>query len=372
MSIEIKQVKSRRELKKFIYLPARIHRDHPNWVPPIYMDEWKNFNPKKCRAFSYCDATLVLAYRNGKVIGKIMGVINHRYNNSRQEKTGRFAYLECWDDQEVAHALLGFVENWAKQRGMNKLIGPFGFPYQLSEGFLIEGFEHRATIATYHNFEYMIRLLRNEGYTKDVDYVVYKVNIPKEIPEIYKKIHQRVTKKGEFRLIEFTKRSQLKPYIRPIFRLENECFNGLYGFVPLDEQEMDDLGKRYLLLFDPRFVKIVTKNDEVVAFALGIPDMSEGIQKAKGHILPFGIFKILRAAKETKQLDLLLGAIKEEYRGRGLDVMVVVKIIESAKQAGFEYMDSHHELETNTKMRAEMERLGGYVYKRFRIFKKLL
>ena len=302
-----------------------------------------------------------------------MGIINHRYyNDSRQEKTGRFAYWECWDDQEVAHALLGYVENWARQKGMDKLIGPYGFSDQDPEGFLIEGFEHLATIATYHNFEYMLHLLRSEGYTKDVDYIVHKVDIPKEIPEFYKKIYQRITKKGEFKLGEFSKRRQLKSYIRPIFRLMNECYSDLYGFTPLDEKEMDVLAKRYLPIVDPRFVKIVTKNDEVVSFILGIPNMCEGIQKAKGHILPFGIFKILRAAKRTKQLDLLLGAIKEEYRGRGLDVMMGLKTIESAQQAGYEYIDSHHQLETNTKMRAEMKRMGGQVYKRFRVFQKTL
>ncbi len=372
MSVKLKQVQSHRELKEFIYLPAKIHCDHPTWVPPIYVDEWKSFNRKKNRAFSYCDATLVLAYRSGKAAGRIMGVINHRYNNSRQETIGRFAYLECWDDQEVAHALLGHIETWAMQRGMDKLIGPLGLTDQDPEGFLVEGFGHRATIATYHNFEFMIRLVTNEGYIKDVDYVVYKVDIPKDIPEVYRRIYQRITKRGGFKLIEFAKRRRMKPYIRPVFRLMNECYSGLYGFVPLDEQEMNDLAKRYLPILDPRFVKIVTKDDEVVSFILGIPDMTEGIQKAKGHILPLGIFRILRAAKRTKQLDLLLGAVKDEYRGRGLDVMMGLKIFESAREAGFEYIDSHHELETNTKVRAEMERMGGQVYKRFRVFQKPL
>lgn len=372
MSVKIKLVENRRELRKFIYLPEKIHCNHAKWVPPIYMDEWKYFNRKKNKAFSYCDATLVLAYRNGEVVGRNTGIINHRYNDSHQEKIGRFAYLECWEDQEVAHVLLEYVENWAKQRGMNKIVGPLGFSDQDPEGYLIEGFEHRATLATYYNFEYMIDLLKNEGYLKEVDYVVYKVDVPEEIPEFYYKIYQRIIKNKELKLVEFTKRKQLKRYIRPIFRLMNECFSDLYGFIPLSSQEIDELAKRYLPVVDPHFVKIVTKNDEVIAFIIGIPNMSEGIQKARGHILPFGIFKILRAARETKQLDLLLGAIKEEYRGRGLDVMMGLKTLESARKAGFEFLDSHHELETNTKMRAEMERMGGQIYKRFRIFQKPL
>ncbi len=372
MSLYVKEIDGRRELKKFIYLPEKIHRNHSTWVPPIYMDEWSYFNPKKNKAFSYCDTTMVLAYKDKEVVGRIMGIINRRYNEFRKENSGRFAYLECWNDQEVAHTLLSYVEEWARKKGMTKIVGPYGFSDQDPEGFLVEGFEYQATIATYHNYEYIIDLLKKEGYKKDVDYVVYKVDIPKEIPEFYKKIFDRITRKGDFKLLEFTKRKQLKKYIIPIFNLMNECYSELYGFAPLDDQEMNDLAKRYLPIVDPRFIKVVMHKDEVVAFIIGIPNMCEGIKKAGGHLLPFGIFYILRAAKKTKQLDLLLGAIKEKYRGLGLDVMMGFKTLESASKAGFEYIDSHHELETNKKMRAEMERMGGKVYKRFRVFKKNL
>lgn len=372
MAVQAKEICNRRELRKFIYLPEKIHRNHPTWVPPIYVDEWKYFNPKKNKAFSYCDTIFVLAYKDEKVVGRIMGIINHRYNDSRDEKTARFAYLESLDDQEIAHALLSYIENWAKQKGMNKIIGPYGFSDQDPEGFLIEGFAYMATIVTYHNFEYMIRLVENEGYTKDVDYVVYKMEIPKEIPLFYRKIYERISRRKELKLVEFTKRKELKKYIQRIFKLMNECYTKLYGFVSLSEQEIHDLAKRYLPIADPRFIKVVTVSDEVVSFVIGIPNMCEGIKKAGGHLFPFGIFKILNAAKKTKQLDLLLGAVKYEYRDRGLDVMMGLKQLESAQQQGFEYIDSHHNLESNLKMRAELERMGGQVYKRFRVFKKPL
>jgi ribosomal protein S18 acetylase RimI-like enzyme len=152
----------------------------------------------------------------------------------------------------------------------------------------------------------------------------------------------------------------------------NECFRDIYGYTPLDEEEMDDLAKRYLPVIDPRFVKVVTRENKVIAFVIGIPNFADGIRQAKGHLWPFGFIKILRSARKTKQLDLLLGGVLEEYRGRGLDVMMGLKMIESAQKAGFDFMDSHHELETNTKMRAEVERMGGKVYKRYRIFQKML
>jgi GNAT superfamily N-acetyltransferase len=270
--------------------------------------------------------------------------------------------------------LLEHAEKWAREKGMKKMVGPMGISDQNpeAEGFQIEGFEHAPTIATYCNFKYIIRLLENEGYTKEVDYVVYKVPIPKEIPEFYKKINQRVLRRKEFTLVEFSRRSQLKPYIRPIFNLLNECFKDSYGFLPIADGEGSDLARRYLIFFDPRFIKIATRKGEVVSLVLSIPNLSDGLRKARGRLFPFGIFKILRAAKKTKQLDLLYGAVKEKYRGRGLDVFMGLRMFEEARDAGLEFMDSHHELETNTRVRNEMEAMKGTIYKRFRIFQKAL
>ncbi len=372
MSLEIREVKTRKELREFIYLPSKIHRDHANWVPPIYADEWRYFNPKKNRAFSHCNTVLLIAYRNSETLGRIMGVINHRSNEYWQEKNGRFSNFECWNDQEVAHQLLAYIEEWAKIEGMNKIIGPYGFSNQDPQGFLMEGFGYPPTVATNCNFKYMIQLLENERYTKEVDYVVYKLDLPSEIPEIYRKIYQRVIKRESYEIVEFSKRRKFRPCIIPVLRLLNECFKDIYGFVPLDEQEMNQLARRYVRILDPRFIKLITKNEEVVAFNIAMPNLSDGIRKSKGRLFPFGIFKILKAAKKTKQLDSLVGGIKEEYRGRGLDVLIAIKSVESAKKAGFEFVDSHHELETNLKVRAEMERLGGKVYKRLRVFQKKL
>ena len=372
MAIDVREVRTRRDLKTFIFLPEKIHRGHQNWVPPVYMDEWKYFDPKKNKAFGYCQTILFLAFREGRAVGRIMGIINTRFNEYRNEKLGRFGFLETWEDQEVVHTLLGRVEGWARGLGMTRIVGPYGFSDQDPEGFLIEGFEHRATIATYYNYEWLPRLVENEGYTKDIDYMVYKVGVPKELPEFYKKIFERTARKGVFKVVEFRKRRELKPWVRPILTLMNECYTGsdIYGFAPLDEKEMDDLAKRYIPILDPRFIKVVTKEDEPVAFIIGIPDMTAGIQKARGRLFPFGFIHILRAAKKTKQLDLLLGAVKEKYRGQGLDVYMGTRMIQSAQEAGMEIMDSHHEMETNLRVRAEMERMGGQIYKRFRVFQK--
>ncbi len=374
MPIAVREVRTRRDLKTFIFLPEKIHRGHRNWVHPIYMDEWKYFDPRKNKAFGYCQTILFLAFRDGRAVGRVMGIINTRFNDYRNEKIGRFGFLETWEDQEVVHALLSRIEEWARGFGMTRIVGPYGFSDQDPEGFLIEGFEHRATIATYYNYEWLPRLVENEGYVKDIDYMVYKLDVPKELPEFYKKIFERTARKGVFRVIEFRKRRELKPWVRPILTLMNECYTGsdIYGFAPLDEKEMDDLAKRYIPILDPRFIKVVARGDEPVAFVIGIPDMTAGIQKARGRLFPFGIIHILRAARKTKQLDLLLGAVKEGLRGQGLDVYMGTRMIQSAQEAGMEFMDSHHEMETNLRVRAEMERMGGQIYKRFRVFRKNL
>ncbi|MBS3818314.1 hypothetical protein KGY73_02255 [bacterium] len=374
MDIQLKRVNSWEDLKKFIYLPAKIHAGHSNWVPPIYRDEWKYFNPQKNKAFSYSDTLRVLAYKQNKLRGRIMGIINNRYNSLKNEKTARFGYLETFKDEEVVRALLNHVEEWAKDKGMTKIIGPYGFTDQDPEGFLTEGFENRATVATYYNYEWMPRFVEKQGYTKDADYYVYKLRVPEVIPEFYQRIYQRVQRKGQFEVLEFSKKRDLKPWIVPVLSLMNECYtrSNIYGYTPLDKKEMHDLAKKYLPILDPPFIKLVNKGNEPVAFIIGIPDMTQGIQKAKGHLFPLGFLHILKAAKRTKQLDLLLGAIKEEYRGKGLDVLMGVKMLASAQKAGMEVIDTHHEMESNTKVRAEMEKMGGQVYKRFRVYQKQL
>jgi hypothetical protein len=374
MSLDIREVASRRDRRIFIGLPARLHAGRPNWVPPIYMDERKYFNPAKNKAFGYCDAALWLAWRDGRAVGRIMGIINRRYNEHRGEKMARFGYLEAGHEPELVHALLARVESWAREKGITRIVGPYGFTDQDPEGFIIEGFENRATIATTYNFEWMPGFVEAEGYTKDIDYFVYKIPVPREFPEFYLKIYERIRRKGNYTLVEFRSRKEIKPYIRPVLSLMNDCYinSNIYGYTPLDETEMDDLARRYLPVVDPRFVKVVKKGDEFVAFIIAMPDLTAGIQKAKGKLLPFGFIHVLRAAKRTKQLDLLLGGIKEPYRGLGLDVLMGVAQIRSAQAAGFEIMDTHHEMESNVKVRAEMERMGGILYKKYRVYTKNL
>lgn len=374
MTIEIKTVNSKNELKTFIHLPAQIHKDHSNWVPPIYMDDSVFFNPKKNRAFDHCDTILVLAWKDGKVAGRVMGIISHHYNQLHNENHGRFAFLETWNDSEVFDALIDFVAEWAKEKGMEALVGPLAFSDKDPQGFLIEGFDEPVSIASNCNFPFMVDLTEKKGFRKKYDLVVYKIGVPQQMPDFYKKISERFyLNNGHIKVVDFTSRNKIKPYIKPVFNLINRTFNDIYGFIPFTEKEMEDFAKRFLFLINPRFVKLmVNENSEVVSFVIAMSDISAGIQKAKGYLIPWGIFHVFRAGKKSKQLNLLLGAIDPSYQGRGLDVIMGIKLLESARAAGKTTIDTHLELEYNTKVRAEMEKMGGKVYKRFRIYQKAL
>ena len=372
MTIEIKRVSSRKELQIFIHLPARIHMNHKNWVPPIYMDDWTFFNPKKNRAFDHCDTVLALAWNEGKPVGRIMGIISHPYNHLHHENHGRFSFLETWNDQEVFDALVDFVANWAKEKGMVKLVGPLAFSDKDPQGFLIDGFDEPVSIASNCNFPYMVELTEKSGFQKKFDLVVYKIPIPDEMPGFYTKIAERFYQNnGHLSVVEFTSRKKIRPYIRPVFELVNRTFTDIYGFSPFTLDEMDDFANRFLFLINPKFVKLmINEKDEVVSFVIGMSDISRGIQKSRGWLFPFGFVHIFRAGKKSQQLNLLLGAVDPAYQGRGLDVIMGIRLLESAKLEGKTTIDTHLELEYNTKVRGEMEKMGGEVYKRFRIFQK--
>ena len=368
--IIIKEVLTRRDRKAFIYLPPKVHKDDPHWLPPIYMDEWELYNKKKNKSYKYADAVLYLAYRNKRPVGRIMGIINRRYNEIHNEQHGRFCFMESYQDQEVVHALIKKVEEWAKERGMIKMIGPLGFSDKDPQGFQIEGFEYPQFITSVTNYPYLPELITLEGYEKKVDLVNYLIPMPKELPLIYERILSRVTFNNEFKVIEFNSKKELKPYIIPVLGLMNQTFKEIYGFVPLTDKEMKEFAARYMPILDPKFIKVVEAKEGLIGFAISMPDVSEGVRKAKGKLLPFGIIRILRESKRSKKLLMMLGGVKKEFRGQGIDVLMGVKLIQSGMKHKMEIADSHLVLEDNRRMRAEYERLGGKVVKKFRIYQK--
>ncbi len=368
----IKEVLSKKDRRVFIYLPEKIHKEEPEWLHPIYMDEWELFDKKKNKSYQYADAILLLAYRDKKPVGRIMGLINNRYNRINNEQHGRFCFMECYNDKEVFHALIAEVEKWVKQNGMTKIIGPLGFSDKDPQGFQIEGFEYPQFMTSPNNSSYMPELLESEGYEKKVDLVNYLGNLPEKFPLIYEKVLSRVDNNKEYKIIEFNSKKELKPYIIRVLELMNETFAEIYGFVPLNDKEKSDFAARYLPILDPKFIKLIETGGQLVGFAIGMPDFSKGIRDAKGRLLPFGIFKILKDSKRSKKLLMMLGGVKKAYRGKGLDVLMGVKILQSGIKHNMDTIDSHLVLEDNVKMRSEYERIGCQVVKKFRIYQKEL
>ena len=370
--IVISEVVTRRDKKKFIYLPAKVHRNDPNWLPPIYIDEWELFDEKKNKSYQYADTVLYLARKEKKTVGRIMGIINRRYNEIHNEEHGRFCFMECYEDQEVVHALIRKVEEWAKEKGMVRIVGPLAFSDKDPQGFQIEGFDYPKFIVCPTNASYLPEMIAKEGFTKHRDLVNYLAKTPEDLPEIYKKILSRVSENREYKIIEFRSRKELKPYIIPVLELMNQTFMEIYGFVPLTDSEKKELTARYLMILDPKFIKVIEAPDGLIGFAIGMPDISDAIKKSRGRIFPFGIIRILRASKKSKKLLMLLGGVRKDYRGKGIDVLMAVKILQASIEQKMELIDLHLVLETNTKMRAECERIGGTIVKRFRIYQKEL
>jgi hypothetical protein len=365
-----KEVLTRKELRDFIYLPEKVHKNEPEWLPPIYMDEWELYNKKKNKSYQYSDALLLLTYRDNVPVGRIMGIINKRYNEIHNEQHGRFCFMECYNDKEVFHSLITRVEEWAKQNGMSSIVGPLGFSDKDPQGFQIDGFEYPQFMTAPTNSPYMPGLLEAEGFEKKVDLVNYLGILPEKFPLIYENVLSRVDNNKEYKIVEFNSKKELRPYIIDVLELMNETFAEIYGFVPLTDKEKTEFAARYLPILDPKFIKVIETSGKLVGFAIGIPDLSKGIHDARGKLFPFGIFKILRDSKRSKKLLMMLGGVKKAYRGKGLDVLMGVKILQSGIKHRMEMIDSHLVLESNTKMRSEYERIGCKVVKKFRIYQK--
>jgi hypothetical protein len=367
----VKRVETSKQLRQFIFLPEKIHANHKQWVHPLYFDDKVFFDEKKNDSFLTSDTLMLLAYQDNKAVGRIMGIINKRYNEVHKEKNARFCFLDCYEDIEIAKVLIDEVDQWAKNKGMEKLVGPLGFSDKEPQGMLIEGFDEKVVIATNYNYPWMPLFIERLGFTKEVDLVSYLIQIPEVIPSFLDRIYERAVRHPDIIIREFSKRKELKPWVVPIFQLINEAYKHIYGFIPLEEKEVVSYAKRYLPILNPHFVKVITdKNEKVIAFVISMPELSDGIRKAKGRLFPFGWFHILNAGKTTKLLTLLLGAVDPKWRGKGLDVILGVQLLKTAVNKGLQNIDSHLILEKNTIMRAECERYNGSVHKKYRIFSK--
>jgi GNAT superfamily N-acetyltransferase len=373
MSVVIQPVSTAAELRTFIRLPANLSDRRANQVLPLWSEEEAYHDPKRNPALKECTLVRYLAVRKGVVVGRIMGIIHAGHNAMHNSRTARFSQLDAIDDPGVTAALVGAIEDWARNQGMDSIIGPFGLSDKDPQGFQIEGFEHLPVLATPSNAAHLPKHVEALGYTKHADALSYRVPIPEKLPAGYYRVADRLMESGEFRMVPLPSRKALKPWILPVLRLVNITYADLLGFVPMDEKEMEHLAAQYMPVLDPDFVKILAnKSDEPVAFVVAMPDMSEGLFKAKGKLFPIGFLHILMSMKRTKQLDLFLGAVHPQWQKQGLTCILAIELLGQAHKRGMTHFDSHLILESNAAMRGEVERLGGEVWKRYRVYGKTL
>lgn len=374
MSLEIKEVRNKDDLRTFIYLPAAIHAEHKNWLPPLYMDEWKLFSAERNSQFQHNDTILLLAFENKRPVGRIMGIIPHHYNKKHHLNGARFAFMECFQDRKIFDLLIKHVENWALKHECTDLVGPMGFSDKEPQGFLISGFDGPTMMVTNCSLPYMVEYIEANGYKPHVDLCQYELPIEDKMIDRFKAFADRVEKNNSFVVHEFKSTRAIRPFVVPVFKLINKTYQEIYGFSPLTEKEAHEFSNRFLPLLNPRLIKVITdKQNQVLAFIVAMADLSKGIKRAKGRLFPLGWYHIIRSGHRSKRLVLMLGAIAENMRNKGLDAIMAHRLLVSALKKGFTTIDSHLIMKDNVKMRREIERLENYnLYKEYRIFRKFL
>ncbi|MCH5227118.1 MAG: N-acetyltransferase [Muribaculaceae bacterium] len=374
--IEIKKLEpTKSNLKKFTQFQIDLYKDNPYFVPPLISDDLGTLSPKTNPAFDFCEAVYYMAYKDGKPVGRIAGIINRQVNEKSGGATARFGFVDFIDDEEVSSALIGAVENWAREKGMKKIIGPMGFTDMDHEGMLINGFEELGTMATIYNYPYYPRHLEKLGYEKEADWVEFLMDVPDKIPEKYDRIANIVKQKYGLRVKKYKSPKKAKEEIgRPLFHLINEAYDNLYEYSRLTEKQIDYYIGIYLSLINfDLLTAIVDKDDNLVGIGISMPSLSKALQKSKGKLFPFGWYHLLRALKcHTDRVDLLLVAVKPQYLNKGVNALLFQDLIPYYIKYGFKYAESNLELETNNKVQGQWDYFTNRQHRRRRAYRKML
>jgi hypothetical protein len=376
MSVTVKEVLNKKDLKTFVKLPFTLYKNDPMWVPQLIRDDMEIFDKTKNPAFEYSDSRLFLATKDGKPVGRIAAINNRAANEKYGTKNLRFGWFDSINDPEVAAALFKAVEDWAGELGMDTLTGPHGFCDLDPQGMLVEGFDQLPTIAGYYNFPYYQKLVEDLDYVKEIDYIEFRTQVPRDMsafPEKLVRLADRILERGNLRLLKFAKKKEILGRAIELFHLLDEAFDEIYGSVPLTERQIHYYVKKYFSFVDKDLIQaVVNDKDEMIGFMIAMPSLSNAFRKANGRLLPFGWWHLLRAFKNNEVLDFYLAGIKKQYRGMGVDLLMVVNIARAAVAKGFRFTESNQELETNNKIQAQWKYFNPVQHKRKRIFKKVL
>ncbi|MCM1534035.1 MAG: hypothetical protein NC099_05230 [Corallococcus sp.] len=370
--IEIREVSTKKEQKDFLQFPLNLYKNNPYFVPPLYGDE-KSIFSDGYMYYDQAEAVYFNAYRDGKMVGRISGILQKAANLKWGQSRVRFTRFDSIDDQEVANALFEAVENWGRQKGMTEIVGPLGFSDLEREGLLIEGFDQLCTFEEQYNYDYYQRLIENCGYGKDVDWVERKIRIPQGgIDERIARLSGELMKKYNLKFVgECSTSELLKRYVDQIFDLWDEAYDGIYGTVPFTDKVKTSMLAQFKLVIDSRFITlIVDENDRIVALGVVFPSMSKAVQKSGGRLTPSCLVKLLRDIRKPKIVDMALIGVTEEYKNKGIALAMVSVFAERMQKYGVEYAETNLMLEHNGPIQNLWKHFDTELHKRRRCFIK--
>ena len=375
--ITIVPVKTRRDLRRFAKFNVQLYRNHPYAVPDLIQDTKNSFIPSRNAAFEFCEAQTFIALKEGKVVGRVAAIINHKANQAWNVRTVRFGWIDFIDDIRVSGGLLDAVAAWGKERGMDRLEGPFGFTDFDPEGMLTQGFDRIGTMATIYNYPYYPEHMEKLGLKPSA--VWSERNIPyNDVPEKMGRLSQVVLDRYNLHVakLEHSKSTEARIYAHKLFHLVNESFAPLYGYSAFSDRQIDDFARRYVPLLDKRLaVFVLDSNDNLVAGALSMSSIARALQKAQGRLFPFGWWHIINALKwhHTETLEMLFVAVKPEYQNKGVSAIPFSILTKSATDMGFTLGETNPELDDNIKIQSQWSYFKGVeiVRKRAVFFKSI-
>ncbi len=372
--VEVKEVVTKRELRRFVQFGIDLYKGNPNYCPPIFFDELNTFDPKRNPALEVCDFVIYMAYRNNEIVGRIVGIINHRANEAWKVKKCRFGWFEFVDDYEVFKALLDRVAEWGRERGMTHLNGPVGFTDFDKQGLLIEGFDHSAPMASLYTHPYYVAHYERYGLQKEADWIEYQITPPAEAPEKMRRVAQIVEKRYNLHTVKVKSVRELKRrYGYTYFDVLDAAYQKLYNYQPMTDRQKKYYCQMYFPILNFDFVTMVAnEKDEIVAVGLGMPSLSAALRKCGGHLFPFGWYHLIKAlkAKQMTDFDLLLIAVRPDYQDKGLTALIFNEMTPHFVRYGIQRVETTSILETNHKSLANFADFQHIQHKRRRAFLK--
>ncbi|MBQ5407165.1 MAG: N-acetyltransferase [Prevotella sp.] len=375
--VEIKEVTTKADLGLFVQFYYDLYRGNDCAVPFLYSEEMATLRSDKNPSFECCESKYFLAYKDGKIAGRVAAIINRRANERWNCHQVRFGWFDFIDDIDVSTALLKAVEDWGIEKGMNEIAGPLGFIDTDREGMLVEGFDQLSTMYINYNYPYYPQHMeRMEGFQKDNDYLEMKVKVPEVVPEKFAKLTEMVKKRYGLRVHKFTRRELIEQnYGRRVFQLLNATYKDLYGFSQLSETQVDKLVNDYIKIADLNLVTAIMDGDKMVGFGITFPSFSRALQKTRdGRFLPFGWWHLLKILKwhKTPIVDLLLIGVLPEYRAKGANALIFDDLIRQFQAYGFEWAETGPQMETNEGVLSHWQYLESINHRRHRCYRKKL